>query len=88
MSHLSLSGGGTIDLALIIFKKDGKVTFTENKAHTAGTLTVTEGALKQTITLFGQYVAAGFRVSKDASGGTDITYKPISATHTPLAPHH
>jgi hypothetical protein len=88
VEHLSLSSGGALDLRLITYNKSGTVSFTENKTHTAGTLTVTEGSLKQTLTLFGQYAAAGFSLSKDSGGGTAITYAPISAAHTPLALHH
>jgi hypothetical protein len=42
----------------------------------------------QTVTLFGQYVAAGFSLSKDAGGGTDVHYAPVSGAHVPLAVHY
>ena len=87
VNGLTLRKGATIDLADIDFTSSGTVSFVENPAHTSGTLTVTEGGAKQTLTLFGQYVAAGFSLSTDAGGGTEITYKPISAAHTPLAVH-
>jgi autotransporter passenger strand-loop-strand repeat protein len=84
---LSISSGATIDLANLAFS-GGTIGFAENGAHTAGTLTVTEGTVKQSVTLFGQYVAAGFSLSKDGNGGTDIHYAPISAAHVPLTGHH
>jgi hypothetical protein len=52
----------------------------ENAAKTSGTLTITSGSLKATVTLLGQYVAAGFHLASDGAGGTAITYA-ISA-HT------
>jgi autotransporter passenger strand-loop-strand repeat protein len=85
VSGLSLSSGATIDLATLAFGSAAKASFVENGAHTAGTLTVTDGALKRTVTLFGQYAAAGFSLSKDAAGGTDIHYAPVSAAHVALA---
>jgi hypothetical protein len=88
VNGLSVKSGAAIDLTGLTFSRGGTVQFVENAAHTSGTLTVTEGGTKQTLTLFGQYVAAGFSLSKDANGGTDISYKPMSAAHTPLAAHH
>jgi hypothetical protein len=49
---------------------------------------VTEGAVKRSVSLFGQYVAAGFSLSKDSNGGVDINYAPVSASHVPLTAHH
>jgi len=48
---------------------------------------VTDGALKATITLFGQYVAAGFHLTHNAAGGTTITYT-APAAHLELAGSH
>jgi autotransporter passenger strand-loop-strand repeat protein len=66
----------TIDLAGFAFK-GAKLSFVENKGKTQGTLTITDGALTATVTLFGQYVAGGFKLAA-AGAGTAITY--VSAT--------
>ena len=44
---------------------------------TSGTLTVTEGAMKATVTLFGQYVAAGFQTITDGAVGSVISYSTV-----------
>jgi autotransporter passenger strand-loop-strand repeat protein len=87
-SSLSLKNGATIDLRELAFSGADTVKFVENAAKTGGTLTVTAGGIKPVLNLFGQYVAAGFSLSTDGIGGTDVHYKPISGAHTPLAPHH
>ena len=88
---LSISGFGAGDiLRLASFRAGGteRLSFAENAAKTSGTLTVTEGTQKATITLFGQYVAAGFHFAKDGAG-TAITYaKPTAAVHADLAIGH
>jgi len=72
----------TIDLTDFKFGAAEKLSFTENIEKTAGTLTVTDGALKATITLFGQYVAAGFH-HVAAGAGTAITYSTPPAGAAP-----
>jgi hypothetical protein len=58
-------------------------TFTENAAGTAGSLHVTDGTHTATISLIGQFAAAGFSsslasagfvVAADAVAGTDLTH--------------
>jgi len=88
VSGLSIKSGGTIDLEHLAFQKGEKLTFVENKAHTAGILKVTNGVTTQTVALFGQYVAAGFSLTRDGAGGTAIHYAPVSATHVIVAAHH
>jgi len=39
------------------------------------------------MTLFGQYVATGFKLSADGAG-TAITYTSATAAHTDLAANH
>jgi autotransporter passenger strand-loop-strand repeat protein len=77
----------TIDLASFKFGAGEKLSFVEDKTKTKGTLTITDGALKATITLFGQYVAAGFKLSA-AGAGTAITYTSAAAAHGVLAGGH
>ncbi len=50
---------------------------------------MTNGTFQASITLFGQYAAAGFSAKADGAG-TDITYaKPPAATAVDIAtPHH
>lgn len=73
---LRLSGFAQTDtLDLASFAAAGaSFFFAENKAKTIGTLTITDGKLQATVTLFGQYVAAGFNLGSDGGTGTAITY--------------
>jgi autotransporter passenger strand-loop-strand repeat protein len=81
------TAGSQIDLTdLVSFKVTG--SFTENGAGTAGTLSVTDGKHTASITLFGQYLAAGtsgslasagISVASDLRGGTLLT--PVLASH-------
>ena len=86
----TLSGfakGDTLDLANIAFK-GAKLSFVE-KANTSGTLTITNGRLTATVTLFGQYVAGGFHLASDGkAGGTAITYTSAAAAIGDIAGHH
>jgi len=75
----------TIDLASFKFGSGEKLSFVENKAKTQGTLTITDGALKASITLFGNYVAAGFHLATDGATGTAVTYTQSASVHHALA---
>jgi filamentous hemagglutinin len=75
------TGGDAIDATDIAFAHE-TATFTENSAGTAGTLTLSDGTHSASVTLFGQYaaagfsgtaVAAGFSVAMDAGTGTKLT---------------
>jgi autotransporter passenger strand-loop-strand repeat protein len=77
----------TIDLTAFA-PKGAKLSFQENAAKTRGTLTITDGALKATVRLFGQYVAGGFKLSAAGAGGTAITYTPTPAPHDAIAIVH
>ena len=63
-------------------------TFTENAQGTAGVLHVTDGTHAANITLFGQFMAAGFSgtaaaagftLSADSLSGTDVRYQALVA---------
>jgi hypothetical protein len=60
------------------------VSFTENAAKTEGTLTIKDGAAVFALTLFGQYVAADFKLATDSHGGTLVTYSTTSANNAAL----
>jgi hypothetical protein len=75
-------------IELVGFNKTAKLSFAPNAKKTGGTLTVTEGSLKASIALFGQYVASGFKTAGDAAGGIDLTYIPPKTALTDIAPHH
>jgi autotransporter passenger strand-loop-strand repeat protein len=81
--------GDVIDLTNVSPTSVG-LSFTENAAMTGGTLNVTAGTHSAAITLFGQFVAAGFHTATDSGGlGTAITYQtPVvtAALATPLHP--
>jgi autotransporter passenger strand-loop-strand repeat protein len=70
----NFGGLDKITLASFKFGTSQKLSFVENAATTSGTLTVTDGAMKATITLFGQYGAAGFHMAA-AGAGTVIAYR-------------
>ncbi len=76
-----LRQGDALDLASFGFKKTETLKFVEAASHKSGTLTVTDGALKATVTLFGQYVAGGFKLAADGAG-TAVTYVSATAAHT------
>ncbi len=62
--------------------------WTQNTAA-SGTLSLTDGTHSASITLFGQFVAAGFHTAPDGSGtGMDITYQqPLQQStiiHSPV----
>ena len=78
--------GDTIDLAAFAFK-GAKLSFVENKAKTSGLLTITDGTLKATIRLFGQYVATGFKLSA-AGTGTAISYTSTTAAGVLAGTHN
>jgi hypothetical protein len=69
----------TIDLKNFKFSGAETLTYVANGANTSGTLTVASGTATATITLFGQYVAAGFHKINDGAGGTAITYSSSGA---------
>jgi autotransporter passenger strand-loop-strand repeat protein len=82
------AAGDTLDLAAFPYTSE-TVQFTENAANTGGTLTVTDGTLRASVTLFGQYLAAGFSAAVDGfPGGTAITYQAPPAAHAELAAGH
>jgi len=75
------AAGDTIDLTKFAYSATGEtVGFTENAANTQGTLTVTDGTQQTSITLFGQYIAAGFSLESDGHSGTAISYTPPAGT--------
>jgi hypothetical protein len=78
----------TLDLAGYAFGAKEKLSFKENATKTQGTLTITDGALHATITLFGQYVAAGFQHVSDGAAGTAIHYAAPPVAHLELAGTH
>jgi hypothetical protein len=79
---LSISGfakGDTLRLAGFAAGPNETLAFVENAAKTSGTLRVTDGTKKATVTLFGQYVAAGFDVISDGAVGSVVTYSSATA---------
>jgi hypothetical protein len=84
------AGSNTLDVTDLSLAKM-TANFTENALGTFGELSLTDGAHVTTVTLFGQFMAAGFSgtaaaagfaFGNDGLGGTDVTYHPILA-----APH-
>ncbi|HLZ85053.1 MAG TPA: N,N-dimethylformamidase beta subunit family domain-containing protein [Caulobacteraceae bacterium] len=85
IQHFSLtsSNGNVIDVTDMSYASLSSATFTENSARTAGQLTLAWGAHTATISLFGQYMAAGasgtaalagFTIAGDGHGGTSIMH--------------
>ena len=83
-------GPGLPGLPAFAFGGGEKLSFVENAAKTSGTLTVTDGALRTSVTLFGHYTAVGFHMAGDGMGGTMITYGSAGSggTHADLAAGH
>ena len=85
------TAGNVIDVTNLASTKIKTATFVENAAGTSGTLTLAGSGQSTAITLFGQFMAAGFHgtaaqagftLGSDGSGGTNVTYHPV------LAPGH
>lgn len=87
-----ISGFGAqtaIDITTFKFSGKPTVSFVEAGTNKQGVLTVTDGAQTLKLTLFGQYVSAGFHLGSDgAAGGTLVTYVPPPAAHNALATPH
>lgn len=65
----------------VVDSREAKVSFKENAKGTAGVLTVSDGTHTASVTLFGQYVAAGFHKFGDGvEGGTLVFYKPVEGS--------
>jgi hypothetical protein len=75
----------TLDLTTFDYKATEKLSFVENAAKTQGTLTITDGTFHASVTLFGQYTAAGFHLGADGTVGTDVTYAQPPAAHLEFA---
>ena len=76
---MTISGFNRTDslyLTAFAFQKTRILSYVENAQKTGGTLTLADGTARAAITLFGQYVAAGFHIAVDSGTGTVITYKP------------
>jgi hypothetical protein len=78
----------SIQLADFAFSTSEKFTFKENANKQKGVLTITEGAMRASLTLFGQFVAAGFHLATNYAGGTAITYSEPSTEHVPQLTAH
>jgi len=88
--HLVVSGfkaTDAINLTNFKFSVAEKLSFVENAKKTGGLLTITDGALKATVTLFGQYMATGFHLSAHGAG-TAITYSGAYHSGAELAASH
>jgi hypothetical protein len=86
--HAGIAGftaGETIDLSGFTYAKTETISYTPNSGDTGGILRIVDGSLIAKLTLFGQYVTAGFGHGKDNGEGTDITYTPPAAEHPKLA---
>jgi hypothetical protein len=87
----SIAGFGAhtaIDVTGFKFSGKPKASFVEAVSKKQGVLTVTDGSQSLKITLFGQYVAAGFHLAADSGGGTVITYVAPPVLHIALAAGH
>jgi hypothetical protein len=78
----------TLELTAFKFGASETHVFVENTAKTFGVLKITDGTQTARITLFGQYVAAGFHLANDGHGGTAVTYSATSSAHADLAAGH
>jgi hypothetical protein len=76
--------GDSIDLTDFGYAASEKVSFKENAGKTAGELVITDGTQSFSVELFGQYIAADFKLAADGSGSA-ITYVPPGSHST--TPH-
>jgi hypothetical protein len=87
----TISGFGAqtaFDITGFKFSGKPKTSFVEAASNKKGVLTITDGSQTLKVTLFGQYVAAGFHLASDgAAGGTLVTYT-APAAHIALATPH
>ena len=77
----------TLDLTAFAFNGSESFSFVENGANTSGTLTITDGVLHASVTLFGQYTAAGFNLASDGADGTAVIYTLSAGGVSPLVHH-
>ncbi|MDA9410580.1 hypothetical protein XH80_28665, partial [Bradyrhizobium sp. CCBAU 45384] len=71
-----LDGNDDIDIKGISFGAATTVSFIENQAGTAGSLTISDGAHTANIVLLGQYDPTGFTTKADATNGIVVAYDP------------
>jgi hypothetical protein len=74
----------SIDLSNFGHSASEKLSFTENSAKTNGELVIKDGTKSFSVELFGQYIAADFKLAADGSGSV-ITYVPPGSHST--TPH-
>jgi hypothetical protein len=81
ITGFSLTGGTALDLTDITFISTSATTakFQENKAGTAGILTVTDGTHTAEITLAGNFSTSTFTTTSDGHGGTKVVDPPAGA---------
>jgi autotransporter passenger strand-loop-strand repeat protein len=85
-SGLVLEAGGRIALSNIPADAGVIATFQEAASNKSGVLTIDGSGQEQTITLFGQYIAAGFQiVGPITANNTIISYDPHADAQIPLA---
>ena len=75
--HATIGGystGDEFDLGGFGFGASETRSFTENAAHTGGTLSVVDGSKTATLSLLGSYVASDFTLSNDLHGGTFVKF--------------
>ena len=65
--------GDLMDLTDISYGASTSLTYKSNAAHTAGTLTVTDGVNTAKLALVGDYTQSSFSIANDGSGGTLIS---------------
>lgn len=71
---------------LTTFKVEASETFSsvENAHNNSGMLTIKDGALKASITLFGEHIVGGFHLAASGAGAA-ITYAVPVSVHVEIA---
>ena len=71
--------GTVIDLTYLTYSSGETFTWVENAGHTAGTLTIQDGAATESLTLEGNYAQSNFTLTNDGTlfGGTDVVYVTV-----------
>jgi hypothetical protein len=83
-----MDGNDKLDLGDLHFSDSMSLSYAANADGSGGKLTVSDGSHTASISLTGQFDAAGFHAAADAGSGTLITYTPTSIASQLFDPLH
>jgi hypothetical protein len=83
-----IDGNDKLDLGDLHFSNSLSLSYAASADGSGGKLTVSDGSHTASITLTGQFDAAGFHAAADAGSGTLVTYTPTSIASQLFDPLH